>query len=137
MTHPHRSFEVPDVSGVEGPTFDLGAVTLRCLPSRPAGVIEDLPNMANLDDLVAFIRGCLVDADVAAFNAAIHDKARIVDNTLIIAVYEWVVEAYAGFIPGLPSPSANGQPAMTRSSAADSASPDGTPPPSTSPPGSR
>ena len=133
MTEPFRKFEVPDVSTTPGPSFELGDVSLRCLPEKPAGVIEDLPMMSQLDDLLQFIRGCIVEEDVDAFNAAIHDKARIVSTPIVVQVYEWIVEAYSGFTPGLPLQSETGQPETGTSSTAVSASLVGVPGPSTPP----
>ncbi len=129
---PFRHFDPVDATALEGPAFELGDVKLRCLPYKVAGVLEDLPLIAQLDDLIAFVRGCLVDEDVEAFNAAIHDKRHIVRQELVVEIYEWLVEAYSDFTPGLPSSSENGQPAIAPSSEDASGSLGGTPTPSTS-----
>ncbi len=124
---PHRSFQPIDASTLEGPTFDIGAVPLRCVPYKIAGVLEDLPMVAQLDDLIAFVRGCLVEEDVPAFNAAIHDKNQIVRDTMVVEIYEWLAEAYSDFTPGPSTPSERGLPGTVPMSEAGSGSVESTP----------
>lgn len=130
---PFRHFDPVDATPLEGPTFEIGAVALRCVPYKVAGVLEDLPMLAQLDDLIKFVRGCLLDEDVEKYDAAIHDKRKIVRQELVVEIYEWLVETYADFTPGLRAPSETGQPGIDPTSEGSSDSQAGIPTPSTSP----
>lgn len=85
----------------------LGGETLTCVVAVPVGCAFDLadtpefvPAEATEQKVVAgladFIRGVLIDEDVARFEKAIRNRADPVEGADLYAVVEYLAEAYAG-----------------------------------------
>lgn len=128
---PHRRFEIATKPLFENPdpiTFELAytrviadpenpgqainraeSKTFECVPYQPAGVIWDLAGVANSAATGGVLRGLIVPAQEAEFDALVHAKDVLIQWDDLLPVALWLIgEAYTGR-PTVPSgPSLNG-----------------------------
>lgn len=104
-----------------GPTFDLegGPPTSKetwkesftCVPVAPAGVLDDLARMVQVDargnqiynspSIMRFLVGVMIDADLDRFDALVHSKDRVVPLEVVVEVAMWLMEETVGH-PSMP-----------------------------------
>lgn len=93
---------------LQGLTFPDGLPweeTFSCLPSAPAGVLDDFVQAAGAFDgsniwtapsLTGFLRSVMLDADVERFDGLLHDKSRIVELQDLGELVMWLSSELMG-----------------------------------------
>lgn len=130
----HRDFELP-VSDSEAPTFSVAGHEFKCLPDPPSGVLLELVGVVGQDvavqarGIIAFLEGCLTEADVEQFRTVIHAKDIVIPLATLGSIAEWLAEVYAGRPTTPSSASVVGLPTTPAMSVDGSDSPVQTPAP--------
>lgn len=118
---PHRKFDLtPAPTDQDEPrepiTFELsgrGLLTkepweesFTAVPVAPPGVLDDVASSMGIDDrgnrvwhtpsLLGFMRGVIVDDDVARFEALMRDKDRAIDIKDLGEIMLWLTEELLG-----------------------------------------
>lgn len=118
---PHRKFDfTPEIADDAEPkepiTFELGGLGLltkepwvesfTAVPVAPPGVLDDVSTSMGVDDrgnrvwhtpsLLGFMRGVIVDDDVARFEALMRDKDRAIDIRDLGEIMLWLTEELLG-----------------------------------------